>query len=264
MKRLKYILILLTVLFFTECKNKSGDKAKIAESRNKIDTTEITPKHNQSKFKRNELIKITDDKKFSLSDFSKIKFVWKGAKNLNELEKIEYKRERNKALDPFENENTVSLMTGYKEEVIPNRYKGISVLLLMRFHGNEMYTIWEENQDSFKFTKFLKPVQNGRYGSSLIDSVFEIQGKTIVSGMTLGGEGGDTWNSFWVKQVKNDRIIELENTPIVFNLHSESQEYLIEYNYPNIRRTILRDSVGKFKDTIILTLNVNQLIENGL
>ncbi|MEE9440150.1 MAG: hypothetical protein V3V14_14185 [Saprospiraceae bacterium] len=35
----------------------------------------------------------------------------------------------------------------------------------------------------------------------------------MISGITIGG---DIWNSFCLKKIRNDCIIELENTPITY------------------------------------------------
>ncbi|MDF1695193.1 MAG: hypothetical protein P1U56_05150 [Saprospiraceae bacterium] len=174
MKRTKYILILLTALFFIECRSKSSDNTNAAKKTENFDLDTIKTKLIQTKFKRKELIQITANDKFSITDFKNMKFVWKGVRNINELTGIEYKREINRKLDPFENENTVAILADYSDKISPKLYGEKTVLLPMNFHSHEVYTIWETEQDTFKFSKILKPIQNGRYSSSQIDSIFEV------------------------------------------------------------------------------------------
>jgi|GEM_PF-2435786 len=264
MKRTKYILILLAGLFLTACRSKSNDDTKTAKKIDIFELDTIGTKPKQAKFKREKLIQIAAHDKFSIRDFKNMKFVWKGIRDIDKLDGIEYVRERNRKLDPFENDNTVAIMADYSDNIRPKSYGNKSVIIPVYFHSHEVYTIWEIEHDSFKFSKILKPIQNGRYSRSIIDSIFEVQGETVISGMTLGGEGGDTWNSFWVKQIKNDSIIKLEETPINYNLHLELQSYVLKYKYPKITRTIFRDSIYQFKDTIISNINVKELIETGL
>lgn len=263
LQNLKSILFLTMILAIVGCRNRidNGAKSSVIPVDNEVN--KISKFESHDKFKLKELSEIADDEEFSKEDFNAIKFVWLGERNPNNLMALQYKRVRNKVLDPFENDNTVSLMSGYRHEISPIVYVDKEVLLPMHFHSHEMYTIWYMQNDTFSFRKFLKPSQAGRYESSLIDSIFELNGSLVILGMTIGGEGGETWNSFWVKKVTNDSIIELERTPIDCNAHLETQEYVQEYKNPYIKRTIFRDSIYQFKDTVVSIINVNDLLEKG-